>query len=269
MNASHLKTCFVIAPIGSDGSATRRRSDQVLKHIIAPAVEPAGYQVIRADNIAKPGLITHQIIEHLINADLVVADLTERNPNVFYELAIRHVIRKPFIQLIRVGEEIPFDIGGLRTISFDHQDLDSVDETRHRIAAQIVEIESGKDEIATPISLTIDVKSLKASSDPEGKGIASILEVLSDLRSELQTVARRGAFPTNVLGEADLQRLPPAASRARVESRLRAISCPVHAQSPRVAWADRVALVGACCGAALDLTAEILADVAAAEEEGK
>ncbi len=95
------KTCFVIAPIGDPDSDIRRRSDQILKHIIKPAVGKCGYDAIRADQISEPGMITHQVIEHVVGDPLVVADLTGQNPNVFYELAIRHAIRKPFVPLIR------------------------------------------------------------------------------------------------------------------------------------------------------------------------
>jgi len=56
------KVCFVIAPIGDADSDTRKRSDQVLKHVIRPAVTGCGYVAIRADEIDKPGLITSQVI---------------------------------------------------------------------------------------------------------------------------------------------------------------------------------------------------------------
>jgi hypothetical protein len=108
------KLCFVIAQIGDPGSLTRKHSDQVLRHILKPAAEPLGYVVQRAAEIPEPGTITRQVIERLLDAPLVVADLSERNPNVFYELAIRHMIRKPLVQLIKSSEQIPFDVA-------DHQ----------------------------------------------------------------------------------------------------------------------------------------------------
>src|SRR5437016_10492301 len=93
---SEEKTCFVISPIGDEGSEVRRRSDQVLKHIVRPAARKCGYSsIVRADQMSKPGLITAQVIQCLVNSNLVVADLTGHNPNVFYELAVRHAIRKP------------------------------------------------------------------------------------------------------------------------------------------------------------------------------
>jgi hypothetical protein len=69
------KTCFFIAPIGEADTLIRRRSDQVLKHIVRGALEPMGYVVARADEVHDSGLITNQIIERVIGADMVVADL--------------------------------------------------------------------------------------------------------------------------------------------------------------------------------------------------
>lgn len=57
-----------------------------------PAFEKFEYKVIRADNIGKPGMITNQIIDYIMNAAFVVCDLSYHNPNVFYELALRHVL---------------------------------------------------------------------------------------------------------------------------------------------------------------------------------
>ena len=81
MTDTNKKICFVIAPIGEPESDTRKRSDQVLQYIIRPAVESFGYKAVRADKIADPGIITNQIIRHIINDPLVIADLTGQNAN--------------------------------------------------------------------------------------------------------------------------------------------------------------------------------------------
>lgn len=73
--------------------------------------------MVRADEIDDEGLITNQIIEHLIEDDLVVADLTGLNPNVFYEVAVRHAARKPIVHLITTGQDIPFDVANMRAVS--------------------------------------------------------------------------------------------------------------------------------------------------------
>jgi hypothetical protein len=83
--------CFVIGPIGAAKSFTRYRSDQVLEFLIQSVVEPMRYEVVRANKQATPGIITNQIINQVIDAGLVIADLTDHNGNAFYELAVRHV----------------------------------------------------------------------------------------------------------------------------------------------------------------------------------
>ena len=142
MTENTQKTCFVIAPIGDVDSDIRKRSDQLLRHIIRPAAESCGYEAVRADEIQEPGIITSQVIQRVVDADLVVADLTERNPNVFYELAIRHAIRKPFVQIIDEGETLPFDVAVTRTIFVDHHDLDNVAQARSDIEGQIRALEA-------------------------------------------------------------------------------------------------------------------------------
>lgn len=183
-----MKTCFVIAPIGETRSETRKRSDLVLKHIIAPAVEQCGYEALRADQIAEPGIITSQVIQHIIDDPLVVADLTERNPNVFYELAIRHAIRKPLIQIIKSDEQIPFDVAGTRTISVDHRDLDSVELAKAEIIKQIDTLEKKPQEIETPISIAIELKFLRQSENPEERSLAEILSSITEIKAELSNL---------------------------------------------------------------------------------
>ena len=154
------KICFVIAPIGKPGSNIRKRSDQVLEHIIRPAVESCGYKAVRADEIAEPGMITNQIIRHVVDDPLVIADLTGQNANVFYELAIRHAIPKPFIQIINKGDDIPFDIKQMRTILVDHQDLDSVKEAKAEIKRQIQSLEKSSSNLESPISVALEGRSI-------------------------------------------------------------------------------------------------------------
>lgn len=93
--------------------------------------------------------------------DLVVADLTEHNPNVFYELAIRHARRKPVIHIISEGEKIPFDVANSRTIYFNHRDLDSVVDSKQKMKEQIKYLENNPDDIETPVSVAIDIESMK------------------------------------------------------------------------------------------------------------
>ena len=136
-----MNSCFVIGPIGDEGSETRQRSDKILNHLIEPVAKECHYNVIRADKISEPGFINLQIIQHLINDDLVIADLTEKNSNVYYELGIRHAVNKPVITIIEIGESIPFDVAPMRTIPVDHKDLDSVAKCKDDLIKYIHSVE--------------------------------------------------------------------------------------------------------------------------------
>lgn len=199
------KICFVIAPIGELESETRKRSDQVLRHVIRPAVEPLGYEAIRADEIAEPGLITSQVIQHVVDDLLVVADLTERNPNVFYELALRHALRKPLIQLIAHGEHIPFDVAGMRTVSVNHRDLDSVEEAKQEIAKQAQALERAGANVESPISVALDLQSLRQSDNPEQRSLADLLAAVADLRTSVAAIEKRLGDPESLVPRAYLR----------------------------------------------------------------
>lgn len=121
-------TCFVIMPIGTQtiGNVTiteeklREKYDYIIKNAILKAVP--GIKVLRADEELNPGSISNDIFTKLMHSQYVIADITYPNPNVFYELGIRHAIR-PGTILIRekVDFSIPFDISHLRYIEYTQE----------------------------------------------------------------------------------------------------------------------------------------------------
>jgi len=179
------RICFVISPIGDDGSETRHRADQVFRHVIQPAVTECGYKPLRADQLSKPGLITSQIIQYLLDADIVVADLAGHNPNVFYELAIRHAVQKPVMLISEKNEKLPFDVAQNRAIMLDHRDLDSADYCRRELIKQIKEVEKGPSDFNSPISTAINIQSMRDSDDPLEENFVLVLDGIAEIRSIL------------------------------------------------------------------------------------
>lgn len=175
------KVAFVISPMGDPGSEIRKRADAILKYVIEPPLTECDYKAVRADKISEPGIITSQIITHIMNDPLVVADLTGHNPNVFYELAVRHAIKKPVVQLIQKGEKIPFDVSTTRTIQIDHQDLQSVDEAKQELAKQIRAVEKDPSKVDSPISVAVDLQLLKQSEDPQRKALAEMRAMIQQI----------------------------------------------------------------------------------------
>ena len=116
--------CFVIMGFGNKSDPSTGKTydlNQTYKNIIRPAVKKAGYECVRADEIKDSGLIDKSMYALLMQADLVIADITTYNPNAIYELGIRHAVR-PFSTIILKEKEgkIPFDLDHNRMFMYSH-----------------------------------------------------------------------------------------------------------------------------------------------------
>lgn len=129
----NMKKCFVVSPIGDPGSDIRKNADQLYQHIIKPVCEKCGFVAERVDEFNTSGSITQEILDALNDYDLVIADLTGHNPNVFFEIGYRTKSQKPIIHLKRREEVIPFDVSAIRTFEYDLTDLDMVTATKERL----------------------------------------------------------------------------------------------------------------------------------------
>jgi uncharacterized protein DUF4071 len=113
--------CFVLMPFGkkptADGSVID--FDQVYSDLIAPAIQLAQLEPLRADQETAGGIIHKPMFERLILCPFAIADLTTANANVYYELGVRHAFRPwSTVQIIADGSRLPFDVQMLRTISY-------------------------------------------------------------------------------------------------------------------------------------------------------
>ncbi len=127
------KRCFVVSPIGDAGTDIRKNADQLYEHIIKPVCEKCGFFAQRVDEFNTSDSITQEILDALNDYELVIADLTGHNPNVFFEIGYRTKNEKPIIHLKRKDETIPFDVSAIRTFEYDLTDLDMVTVTKDRL----------------------------------------------------------------------------------------------------------------------------------------
>lgn len=129
--------CFVVMPIGTKGSEKYRQFLAIYNYIIKEAVEPLDYTCERADEIPRSGIIPEQISQALREAELVIADLTEKNPNVMYEVGVRQALGKPIISIAQDIQGLPFDISHYRTIEYHPSDIESIAECRKLLAEYV------------------------------------------------------------------------------------------------------------------------------------
>ncbi len=110
--------CFIIAPIGDELSEIRRKSDGLIDAVLKPVLRDFFNIVIAPLDLQQPGSITTQVVTLLLEADLVIANLTDFNPNVMYELAVRHSVRQPVVIITERTPKLPFDVATERMIYY-------------------------------------------------------------------------------------------------------------------------------------------------------
>src|SRR5215510_13448073 len=115
--------CFVLMPFGKKPNAAGSEIDfdAVYSNLIAPAIEEADLEPIRADHEVVGGLIHKPMYERLVLCEYAVADLTTANANVFYELGLRHAARpcSTILLFSKDGKQLSFDVGPLRAIPYE------------------------------------------------------------------------------------------------------------------------------------------------------
>lgn len=113
------ETCFVIMPISAPKGYPETHFDKIYQYILAPAVEKAGFEPYRADEgHSSNGIPTH-ILEKLMISSMAICDLSTHNPNVLYELGIRHMLKLPVALVQEINTPRIFDISNIRTYDYD------------------------------------------------------------------------------------------------------------------------------------------------------
>jgi hypothetical protein len=171
------KTCFIITPIGADNSDVRRHADGVIKSVINPILcEEFDFEDVKAAHeISTSGSINNQLMGRILDDDLVIANLTGTNPNVMYEVAVRHATAKPIIHICEEGTKLPFDIIDQRTI-FYTDDMLGVEELKNNLKAMVADAINVKEFKDNPIYNATKNKMIIESiaNDPD-KGFEKLL----------------------------------------------------------------------------------------------
>jgi hypothetical protein len=162
--------------------------DEYYEQIFYPAIENCNLEPKRADDLYRPSNIVQDIWSLTKKSKFVLADLTGKNPNVFYELGLAHSLAKPAILVTQNLEDVPFDLRNLRVIVYDRNSPNWGDILKENIQLAITEtIDSPKETIPTAFLQVSreDVKQARIS-----KHDRDILEMRNELDSLKSQVFR-------------------------------------------------------------------------------
>lgn len=141
MRPSLASTCFVIMPFGDKRDARGRKIDfdKIYRSILVPAITEAELTPVRCDEVAESGLVHRRMLELIRDARAAVVDISLLNANVFYELGVRHALRRSVTVMVRRrGTEVPFNVANLKLIEYDEHRPEHLAAARTAITEHLV-----------------------------------------------------------------------------------------------------------------------------------
>ncbi len=168
--------CFTIMPFGG-------WMDDYYESIYIPAIEAAGLEARRADDLYRPSTIVHDIWDFTKRSKIVLADLTGKNPNVLYELGLAHAIAKPAVLVTETLDDVPFDLRALRIIEYDKNVPDWGTVLGENIETAIKEV------LASPLKSVLPAF-LEVVPKKESQPISQHEKELLEIRKELDLLKK-------------------------------------------------------------------------------
>ena len=176
------KKCLVISTVYEEGTRERNSFDDKLRYMIKPVLSELEYQMILADERYIVGMISAKTIKEIINADIMIADISDNNPNIFYEIAIRNSLNKPLIILKQPAQGQLFEINKERILSVDGSSPRLWHDTITKLRIEIQKAE--KNEVNSSYSILADFgfsqKLIDSSSESE------FLQIAEELKKEIR-----------------------------------------------------------------------------------
>ena len=184
----HSKKCFYITQIGDKTSPQYSKLEGLKDNVLIPVLDSLGYGLEVAHTIDSPGSINDQIFERIVNSELVIVNLTGLNPNVMYELAVRHSFGKPCVMICESDTKLPFDLLEDRTIFFEDT-IKGSGELKVDLENKIKSaLENGND---NPVTRAVAKTAILEGSSTENEPLKLILSELVLLGNRLDNLESR------------------------------------------------------------------------------
>ncbi len=162
------ETCFVMMPFKSP-------FDVYYTSIYKPAIKNSKLVAVRADDLFRPSAIVSDLWQMIQDAKVILAELTTKNANVFYELGLSHAVGKPVILVSETMDDVPFDLQQLRVLLYDKDDPNWGDKLKADITSSINET------LVSPVEAVPSIfrKKLKSQA-PEQEATIARIQILED-----------------------------------------------------------------------------------------
>lgn len=166
--------------------------DSYYESIYVPAIDAAGLEPCRADDLYRPSTIIHDIWSYTQSAKLVLADLSGKNANVFYELGLAHALAKPAILITESMEDVPFDLRALRVLEYNKNEPRWGEALQEKITASIREVLDAPLQSVLPAFLTVKPESKTKAVSEHEKQFLELKREIDLLRNEVTRSRNRG-----------------------------------------------------------------------------
>jgi hypothetical protein len=179
--------CFVIMPISDASGYESGHFSRVYEYLLKPSIEAAGFEAVRADDEIKTDYIVTGIIKKIVESEMILCDISTKNPNVLYELGIRHAFGKPVAIIKDKETEKIFDIQGLRYHEYNESlRIDTVKNDVEKIKEIILKTYKGKeDDFNSVVSLAMIQSASVPHKKELNKDLQFVLNAISALESKI------------------------------------------------------------------------------------
>lgn len=177
------KRCFVMMPISDQGDYPIGHFNKVYEQIFKPAIEKAGYKPYRVDENTISDSIVNKIFEAIQNCEMALCDLSNRNPNVLYELGLRQAYNKPVVLVCDNKTDKIFDVSGISTVFYKSDRLyENVLEAQGQIYDALKATGEGKAATLVQVVHATEANYNSASLDKDEKIDIMLRSILNEVR---------------------------------------------------------------------------------------
>jgi len=181
------KKCFVIIPFSKTQSCTEQKWTDIFEYIIKPAVEENGLGYECERSVAGRENIVKGILEALNKANVVIADLTDKNPNVFYELGVRHTLTNRTILIAQGKKHIPFDLRPY-PVAFYNESPAKIAEFKRDIKKKLEDIEKNPERADNPVADFLKERNIELLAHEKSTNLKKLSALISEMSRNLISI---------------------------------------------------------------------------------